>query len=88
METGWDVYAPYSVVLDRSVENGQFFQVQSVNGRSLTYMTNGLLYDAFRLDKNENGEKRISHLQVEVDKEYRYLNTAPYSRKTKNESAT
>jgi|GEM_PF-4881824 hypothetical protein len=51
-------------------------------------MTNGLLYDAFRLDKNENGEKRISHLQVEVDKEYRYLNTAPYSRKTKNESAT
>jgi hypothetical protein len=51
-------------------------------------MTNGLLYDAFRLDKNENGEKRISHLQVEVDKEYRYLNTAPYSIKTKNESAT
>jgi 3',5'-cyclic AMP phosphodiesterase CpdA len=83
METGWDVYAPEGVVLDRSAENSQFFQVVSIDGSKLTYKAftaNGLLYDAFQLIKKSNGAKRISRLSVDVDKEYRYENTAPYGR--------
>lgn len=83
METGWDVYAPEGVVLDRSAENSQFFQVVSIDGSKLTYKAftaNGLLYDAFQLIKKSNGAKRISRLTVDVDKEYRYENTAPYGR--------
>jgi len=87
MKTGWDVYAPEGVVLDRSAENAQFFQVISIDGMRLTYKAytaNGLLYDAFRLDKKKNGTKRISRLPVEVDKEFRYENTAPYRRAAAN----
>jgi len=81
MDAGWDVYAPEGVVLDRSAENGQFFQVVSIDGSKLTYKAftaNGLLYDAFRLDKRSNGNKRITRLPVEVDSEYRFENTLPY----------
>jgi hypothetical protein len=83
METGWDVYAPDGVVLDRSAENSQFFQVVSIDGSKLTYKAftaNGLLYDAFQLVKKSSGAKRISRLPVDVAKEYRYENTAPYGR--------
>jgi 3',5'-cyclic AMP phosphodiesterase CpdA len=84
MKTGWDVYKPEGVVLDRSAENGQFFQVLSIDGKSLTYKAytaNGFLYDAFRLDKDEKGQKHMSRLPVELEKEFRYTNTAPYKRK-------
>jgi hypothetical protein len=83
METGWDLYAPDGVVLDRSAENSQFFQVVSIDGSKLTYKAftaNGLLYDAFQLVKKSSGAKRISRLPVDVAKEYRYENTAPYGR--------
>ncbi len=83
MKTGWDVYQPDGVVLDRRGENAQFFQVISVNGNALSYQAytaTGEVYDAFRLDKDEKGNKTLMREPVEVCEEYRLLNTAPYQR--------
>jgi 3',5'-cyclic AMP phosphodiesterase CpdA len=83
MKTGWDVYQPDGVVLDRRGENAQFFQVISVNGNALSYQAytaTGEVYDAFRLDKDEKGNKTLMREPVEVGEEYRFLNTAPYQR--------
>ena len=83
MDTGWDVYAPEGVLLDRNAENGQFFQVIAVDGNQLTYQAftaNGLLYDAFEISKDNRGVKTMRRLPVEIDEEMRFENTKPYKR--------
>lgn len=83
MDTGWDVYAPEGVLLDRNAENGQFYQVIEIDGSRLIYQAftaNGLLYDAFQVTKDVKGNKTMSRLPVEVKEEMRFENTAPYKR--------
>jgi len=80
-EDGWDRYAPTGVTLDRRAENTQFFQVIDIDGDALdyaAYTADGVLYDAFRLERTEDGDKRLVPSDAALPDERSFENTLPY----------
>ena len=75
----WD---QYDVVMERGAENTQLFQVISVASDRLqfrAYTTNGSLYDAFDLVKQDEGPNRFfSHSAINTIPERTHENTIPY----------
>jgi len=52
--------------MEKSGENFQFFQVISVQDNALSYQSvkaNGTLFDAFKIERKRNGEKRFTELK-------------------------
>lgn len=68
-------------VLQRTAENTQFFQVISIDGDSLSYearTATGVLYDAFRIDKQRNRPNRITELPRDATAIRSFDNTGEY----------
>ncbi len=79
-EAGWTDYAAQGVELQRRAENTQFFQVIRIDDGRLSYeawTADGQLYDAFALDKDNDGTKRLVDA-TPATAERRFSNTAPY----------
>ena len=79
--TGWDDYADEGVKLLRQAENTQFFQVIEIDGDTLTYearTATGALYDAFAMQKGQNGAKTVTRGAAATIDERAFDGTAPY----------
>ncbi|MFZ4120706.1 MAG: metallophosphoesterase [Caulobacterales bacterium] len=80
-ENRWDDYADEGVTLDRLAENTQFYQVIDIDGPRLTYRAftaDGQLYDAFMMEKDAAGARRLLQGPVSTMGERRFENTFPY----------
>jgi hypothetical protein len=77
----WDPFTEQGAVLRRTAENTPFFQVIAIDGNALHYearTATGLLYDAFRIDKSQRGQNRVTELPTDFDAERHFDNTGPY----------
>lgn len=76
----WDDYSDYGVVLDRTAENTQLFNVVSVSAEVLSfeaYTVTGELYDSFELRRAESGAVLL--VENEINAATRtFHNTVPY----------
>jgi 3',5'-cyclic AMP phosphodiesterase CpdA len=80
-EDGWDRYASEGVRLDRRAENTQFFQLVRIDGMKLVYeayTADGQLYDAFAIEKNATGIKRMAAGPVSTLDTRIFKTTKPY----------
>ena len=77
---GWDEYSESGVVLDRTAENTQFFNVVEASESILSfkaYTVTGDLYDAFELRRNSSGGTELIESDVDVPVRI-FDNTIPY----------
>ena len=67
---GWDGYSDAGAKLARTGENVQFFHVGEIDHGRLTlttYTALGEVYDAFTLEKDREGRKRLVELPVDLE---------------------
>ena len=79
---GWDSYADHGVILQKSAENTQFYQIITVDGARLTYeayTADDQLYDYFEMVKGSTGSKSLSAGARQTLDARRFSNTADYA---------
>ena len=80
---GWDGYESEGARLMRSAENTQLFQILRVDHHEISYearLPTGEVYDAFVLEKDLDGGKRLIESVENLKPARRFENTAPYRR--------
>ncbi len=81
-EDPWAPYADEGAELQRLAENTQFFQVVEIDGDALTYeafTATGARYDAFRIERSDDGPNRVVALDTDVTRTRSFESTGEYS---------
>jgi hypothetical protein len=77
---GWQEYSAYGVKLERTGENTPTYQIIKKTGNTIefqSFMTDGKLYDAFTLEKAQDGQNTLTVL-AGLPLQRTFSNTGPY----------
>jgi hypothetical protein len=78
--TRWQEYSEYGVTLDRVGENTPTYQIIKKVGNRIefqSFMTDGVLYDGFTLEKDHNGHNTLK-VVAGLPTQRTFANTGPY----------